>query len=507
MCLGAMVGYPIFWGAAGREGVVWSAAGGTLALMLGSREESRDQPLMIPAIAAFLTALTGLCFQLILREYVPIPMYVLRILLTAFSAMLFLQAAQCRDAVTDWLILGVAALALAQVVPLPYLSLGYVVAGLTAVRGPFPAAALVGLGLALAQVTKLPMAAVLCTAYFLGLIPFAGRAVRYLVPGIAYGLICGISGRWDWMPVPGLLLGGTVSAVLPQGNRVLPRRGSTGAAQVRLEVGAEMMGSLQQVILDLEPPPIDQQALVDKACARACSNCSARRNCSAREQMTVALLESPLEADCRKPGRLLPELNRAREQLRLPVSDRARQGEYRWELIQQYSFLGDYLRSLADRLPRGRKTIQVDFRVEVSARSRGKERANGDHCLAFPGTDGRYFVLLCDGMGTGLGAAEESHSAANLLRQMLTAGFPPEHSLRWMNSLLALRGRAGSVTIDLAVMHLDQGTASVYKWLSLSREARPGELAGKVLGIGCMQQEDDATAAVIRLCPLPVAAS
>ena len=63
MSLGAMAGYPVFWGSIGNPGIVWSAAGGLLALLLGKREEARQQPLMIPAIAAFLTA--------VLRGYGP----------------------------------------------------------------------------------------------------------------------------------------------------------------------------------------------------------------------------------------------------------------------------------------------------------------------------------------------------------------------------------------------------------------------------------------------------
>ena len=198
----------------------------------------------------------------------------------------------------------------------------------------------------------------------------------------------------------------------------------------------------------------------------------------------------------------------------------------------------------------------------MSARSRGKERANGDRCLAFAGPGCHYFVLLCDGMGTGLGAAQAGQEAGNLLRRMLQAGFPPEHALRSMNSLMVLGRNGGGVTVDLANIHLDSGTAAVYKWgaapsfllhrrgaekigtatpppgisvtntretvdkLSLRRgealillsdgvdgedvlrrfsftpDMPPGELAAEILEKGCLEAEDDATAAVIRLRPV-----
>ena len=84
--------------------------------------------------------------------------------------------------------------------------------------------------------------------------------------------------------------------------------------------------------------------------------------------------------------------------------------------------------------------------------------------MAFPGVGCRYYVLLCDGMGTGLGAAQEGETAGELLRQMLTAGFPPEHAFRSINSLLVLRGQAGAVTLDLAEVRLDNGRVTLYKW-------------------------------------------
>lgn len=567
ICLGALAGYPFFWGQAGNQGVVWSAAGALLALLLGKREESQDQPLMIPALAAVLTAVTGLTFQLMLKQGVPVMVFFLRVALTFFCSALFTQAARCRDAITDWLTIGLVTLALAQVRFTPYLGLGYIAAGMMAVSGAFPGAALAGLGLDLAQVTKMPMTAVLCMAYFIRMIPFDKKWQRCLAPGIAYAIVMAVWGNWDLTPLPSLILGGGAGYFLPSRPEVAHRRGQTGVAQVRLELGAEVMRTTQQLILEIEPPPIDQDALLEKAVQRACAGCSARKGCTQRGEITAALLEHPLDGNCRKPGRLIPELHRAQEQLRTLQADRQRQEEYRYALGQQYRFLSEYLRNLSDQLPRRAQESHPEFKVEVSARSRGKERANGDRCLAFSGPELRYFVLLCDGMGTGIGAAQESQWTGNLVQKMLAAGFPPEHTLRSINSLLALRGAAGAVTLDLAEIRLDTGVVSVYKWgaapsyllsrsgtekigtaspppgicvdktretvqklslcrgevlillsdgvdgegalrqFSLAPDAPPGELAAEILEKGCQDPEDDATAAVIRLRPVSLATS
>ena len=106
MSLGAMLGYWVFWGIAGLQGLVWSASGGLLALLL-ARHIPEEQPLIFPAISAFLTALTGLLFQLVLRDTVPVPVYFLRIVLAAGAGLLFPVALRRRTAVTDWLVGGV----------------------------------------------------------------------------------------------------------------------------------------------------------------------------------------------------------------------------------------------------------------------------------------------------------------------------------------------------------------------------------------------------------------
>ena len=562
MCIGAMVGYPAFWGAAGQQGIVWSAAGCMLALLLGKRQETAEQPLMIPAIAAFLTAVTGLSFRLILKEDTPIPLYALRIMLTFASGVLFVQASRCRDSITDWLVGGVAVLALAQVTPAGFFNPGYIAAAAVGVTGAFPAAALAGLGLDLAKVTRLPMTAVLCAGYLIRMIPFAQKWKHYASPGFAALIIMTVCGVWDKGVLLGMFLGGGLGALLPMQPGAVRRRADSGVLQVRLELGAEVMTATRQLLLESQPPPIDTQALLHRARDRACGHCSARKNCQVKEMLTMEMLQNPLDAECQKSGRLITELHRAREQLRILQADHHRQSEYRAALSQQYGFLSDYLRQLADQLPRHSRPAEISYRVETAARSRGKERANGDRCMAFQGSGSKFYLLLCDGMGTGLAAAQEGAAAAQQLRHLLMAGFPASHALRSVNSLLVLSGKGAAVTLDLAEVRLDTGLATIYKWgaapswvlhrsgaekigtatpppgfsvdrvqetvdklslrrgealillsdgldgedvlnrLSVTPDAPPGELAADILEKGCAGAQDDATAAVVRLRPV-----
>lgn len=564
MGLGAMAGYLVFWGMAGRQGMVWAAATSLLALLLGKRQESQEQPLMLPAIAAFLTAVAGVVFPLVLREPLKPGLLVLRTAVTFGSGVLFTQAARQREAMTGWLLGAVAVLALARLQPFPWLGLGYVAAGLLGVWAPFPAAVLAGVGLDLSRVTQVPMTAVLSAAGLIRMIPFDKKWQHYASAGFACAGVMAAGGIWDFAPVPGLLLGGGLAALLPPHPGAARRRGETGVAQVRLELGASALGAVEQALGEAQPPPVDREAVLLRAWDRACGGCPDREGCRVRQTLTPDRLEEP---DCPGAALVRRELSLAKEQLRCLQRCRQRQEECRSAVRQQYRFLEEYLRQLADQLPRSHKTVKPRFRAEISCRSRGKEKANGDRCLGFPGPGCRYYLLLCDGMGTGLEAAREGASALGLLRQLLCAGFSPEQALRSVNSLLVLGDTAGAVTVDLAQIRLDTGQASVYKWgaapswvlrrtgyekigtatpppgigledvretveklslcrgealillsdgvdgeaalhrLSLTPDTPPGELAAKILENGCREAEDDATAAVIRLRPVSLGTS
>ena len=556
--LGAVLGYRFYWGEPGFLGVVWTAGSFLTAQLLGKREEARDQPLLIPALCALVVSAAGVGFQLLGKEDSGLPVYLLRVVLSAGSALLLRLVAFRRDTLTDWLAWGIAVLALSRSVPLPWLNPGAAAAAMLAVGGSFPAAAIAGLGMDLANITAVPMTAVLCMAYLTRMIPVKQHLWRLAAPAAACFVVMALCNLWDLSLLPGLLAGGALGLLMPPRVPLHRRRGETGLAQVRLELSARILEETRQLLLEPLNSPVDTQAVLEKVRQNVCGTCSARANCTISQTLSDAHLEHPGDALCRKPGRLLPELHRGREQLRQMKADRQRREEYRLALVQQYEFLAEYLRNLADMLPRRGERVRTFFSIQCAARSAGKETANGDRCLAFPGTGGKYYVLLCDGMGTGLGAAREGDSAAVRLRQMLIAGFPAEHALRSLNSILTLQGKGGAVTMDLAEVDLSTGTAVLYKWgaasswilkesgakkigtaapppglsvkgtresavqlslrrgevlmllsdgveagetlsrMELIRSAPPGELAQAVLEAGC-SGEDDATVAVVRL--------
>ena len=568
--VGAAAGYYIFWGRAGLQGIAWLAAGLPAALLIGSRPTARTMPLLLPAVAGLITAAAGLAFQIRLGDATPIAIYLLRILLSIAVTRLFLSAEQNRGQYSRHLVWGVWVLALAQVAPFPWLCFGFVAAAAIGTGGTFYGAALGGLALDLAQVTSVPMTAVICVAYFLRLIPGMRKWMSLSTPGIVYFIFMALCGVWDLNPVPALVLGGLLGHFLPESTESAPHRGETGIAQVRLELAAGVFSQMQMLLLESSAPPIDETALVWRAADRACGSCPNRKNCKEREtaaKLSPLILHRPLldghdlGFSCRKESRLLGELHRAQEQLRTLRASRELQKENRSAVLQQYQFLSEYLQDLSDELGKRVKSAVPRYKPQIAVCANRREDENGDRFQCFQGTGCNYYILLCDGMGTGVGAMDESRHAGTVIKKLLSAGFPAEYALRSLNSLCSLRGMAGAVTVDLAQLQLDTGKVMLYKWgaapsylltdagaekigtagpppglsvtdsretverLSLRRgetlvlcsdgvggedalrcwfadaEEPPGELAARILEAGALRSQDDATVAVVRLLP------
>ena len=471
LAVGSLIGYPVFWGTAGAQGVVWIMLGVVAATALGGRQLLRDTPLIMPALAGALVAASGLAFQMWLGDTTPVGIYLLRVALAVASTGLFSMASQRRDPVVDWLICGLGVLALAQITITPYVGLGYIAAGILTCMSAFPAAALAGLALDLARITPVPMTAVMSLAYLLRLLPRGKKWIHCAAPALSYLLIMRLCGIWDVLPLPGLILGGVGAFLVPVKSDVSHRRGETGVAQVRLEMASAVLQQTQMLLRNVEETPIDEEALIVRAAERACGSCPCRKTCKEKPgNISVSLLHKPLgngeglPAGCRKTGRLLQELRRSQEQLRAIRADRDRQREYRFAVVQQYGFLSEYLQDVSDSLARRKNPSVQWYQPEIAVCSASREESNGDRCLWFAGVECRYYIVLCDGMGTGEEAARAGRRTGAMLRKLLAAGYPAEFALRTVNSLCALQGNAGIVTIDLAELRLDTGKATLYKW-------------------------------------------
>jgi len=471
--VGGCLGYWLFWGSAGYQGILWCCLCLPTTLILGDRRLRWNTPAFMPVVTALIIAASGVIFQTWVQDATSVPVYLLRVALGAGSTWLLRMFLAGRNPILDWLVGADAVLALAQISLTPWLNIGFCAAAAISIAGAFPAAALAGLALDLAQISPVPMTAVLCCSFLVRFLPRYPRWLLVTAPAMAYWGILGLCGRWQPEMAVSLLLGALIGIQLPGPTRISHRRGETGAAQVRLELAAGVLSQTQQLLLEVPVMPIDENALVCRAAERACSGCPCRRNCPDAHriaQLSAPLLHKPLLSSqelpiiCRKSGRFLAELHRSQEQLRSIQADRERQGEYRSAMVQQYQFLSEYLRELSDQLARRTDTVSPLYTPMVKVFGNRAEGDNGDRCLKFPGIQCKYYVLLCDGMGTGLGAVQEGKTAAILLRRLLSAGFPAEYALRSFNSLCALRERPGAATVDLAELQLDSGKITLYKW-------------------------------------------
>lgn len=98
--------------------------------------------------------------------------------------------------------------------------------------------------------------------------------------------------------------------------------------------------------------------------------------------------------------------------------------------------------------------------------SKAGECVSGDTGTWFRREDGLLCILLCDGMGSGTAARQESSLAVRLLENFLKAGVEPETALGTVNAALALRGEEGGgcSTVDLLTVELYTGLCCVYKF-------------------------------------------
>ncbi len=134
----------------------------------------------------------------------------------------------------------------------------------------------------------------------------------------------------------------------------------------------------------------------------------------------------------------------------------------------------------------------------VAARKKTGETVSGDAGTYFKRHDGKLYLLLCDGMGSGPDANRESTLAVRLMEQLLQAGVEAKRALATLSSALALRGEetGGFTTVDLLQLDLFTGEGELFKLGAAPTYIKKGgdvqRLSGKSLPAGLAEGEPEA---------------
>ena len=154
--------------------------------------------------------------------------------------------------------------------------------------------------------------------------------------------------------------------------------------------------------------------------------------------------------------------------------------ENRQAVAEELSCIAKYLRAEANPLRRDASEASYLPMVGISSVGKDGSRVSGDRGICFAARNLEYYVILCDGMGTGEEAAQCSGDTLRLLERLLRSGIAPEHALRLLDSSEILRGATCFSTVDLLQADLATGEAAVYKWGAAPSYFREGEEVRKI---------------------------
>lgn len=136
--------------------------------------------------------------------------------------------------------------------------------------------------------------------------------------------------------------------------------------------------------------------------------------------------------------------------------------ESKANISQQLILLGEQMKLIRNNISR---TDTYPERLAVGHAGSRKENVSGDSWGVVDLQDGRLVQILCDGMGSGALAMEQSNIAVLLLKTLLSGGLSVRLSLNIMNTVLSVQyGGARFSTADVAVWNLNTKKIELYKY-------------------------------------------
>lgn len=478
--IGCSISAALFWQEQAFIQLLAGTVAGLFAIALFSGTKLRKELWFSVVLAAGITGAMGLTFLLAGTSLTTKDLWncLVQTVAAAGAAWAFGSLSRQRTRLMEAAGAGMLCLALCQMLVFDILDVG-IAAGafFVCMTGDLNTALLCGLGIDLARITAVPVTPILALS-----ILTAGKRnslLPRLAPAIWAFPLMYIAEVFDPVVPLGLFVGCLLALPLPK-KRMLPTDPGTPEAPdtgARLEIAAEALGYIGDILEGRERETEEEDFIPERVASRVCNGCSRKGQCDDLLcQAIPALLEkavlSPgdipreLREHCPRTKELAQAMTAALRDLRVRRQYRFRRREEETALCRQYRSLSDYLRRTAGELERPLRASVTRYRVELGTAAMGKFglQASGDKGAHFHGPGNRYYVILCDGMGSGLGAARESESALKVLTGMLQAGLPPETAMETLNDLYVLRETGGFSTVDLLELHLDTGKAQLYKW-------------------------------------------
>ena len=493
--LGAAAGYLVFWGA---DGAFEPIAAGFLILAelcIFSGLLPRERRWFMPASACCLYLLIGILsllsagLQAGSAAFLAARLLILAVCTAQFTAAVQEHSRAGRCVLALLLLAGCSAVSLPGglrlSVPLA------VCAAFLALPGPdaLTAAAACGLTLDVTCGGESSMTALLCFAALLCRVPvFRLRAVRAALYLLC--CVCGVlfTGAASFLPVAGVALGLLLALLAPQELRQTLDERQSAALEARLSElrrASDLFSEVSRALDRARPRDLEPQsaAVFDQAADRVCRSCGRWKDCwqTHAQETYLALshaagrifqsgcaarddLPAEFTERCCYPDGFLAAVNEALETQRTRRQYQTRLAESRSILSDQFRYLSRLLQGVCDPERDAAPSVPA-YTPDLGYRARGVRggSVSGDHGSCF--TCGEwYYLLLCDGMGTGEEASRESASAIHFLSELLLSGFEAQDALQMLNGVYILRGDGGFSTVDLLQISLVTGEGFLHKW-------------------------------------------
>lgn len=195
------------------------------------------------------------------------------------------------------------------------------------------------------------------------------------------------------------------------------------------------------------------------------SVCSAapRAGFCAGAKQNATILPPLFLARCCHTDSFLRAVNDALSTQLAKVQYQSRLAESRQILCDQYRVLSRLLQNLAE--PSQAQAEPDQYAPELGFRATGLRGSNisGDYGASFRAGEW-YYLLLCDGMGSGEQARDEAVSASALLKELIESGIDAHDAMQTINGLYILRDGGGFAAIDLLQVSLVTAEGFLHKW-------------------------------------------